>query len=196
MTRPDPAPSLPDLLRRALAARRPVRVDEPGRRLAAVAVVVAPGPDSVLLIRRAERLGDPWSGQVGLPGGGFDPEDVDLLRTAVRETLEEVGVDLGAAEHVGALDDVAPRTPVLPPVTVRPFVFCLRRRSGLTLSEEVAHAFWVELDRLRRPDVRVTRSLEVLGTPRTIDGYAIGEDFIWGMTERILTPFLDLLPPT
>ncbi len=190
-----PALPLPILLRRALGARAPLRVEEPGRRLAAVAVVVVPEPDSVLLIRRAERLGDPWSGQVGLPGGGFDPADVDLLRTAVRETCEEVGVDLAEAECVGSLDDVAPRTPVLPPVTVRPFVFCLPHRPALTLSEEVAHAFWTELDHLRRPGVRVTRSLPVVGTPRTIEGYLIGEDFVWGMTERILTPFLGLTGP-
>lgn len=193
---PAPIPALPDLLRRALDARSPLRVDEPGRRLAAVAVVVVPGPDSVLLIRRAERLGDPWSGQVGLPGGGFDPGDVDLLRTAVRETFEEVGVDLGAAECVGTLDDVAPRTPVLPPVTVRPFVFCLPRRPALTLSQEIAHAFWTELEHLRRPGVRVARSLDILGIPRTIEGYAVGDDFVWGMTERILTPFLQLAPPS
>ena len=190
-----PTPPLSALLRRALDARAPVRVEEPGRRLAAVAVVVAPEPDSVLLIRRAERLGDPWSGQVGLPGGGFDPEDVDLLRTAVRETCEEVGVDLAEAECVGSLDDVAPRTPVLPPITVRPYVFCLPHRPALTLSEEVAHAFWTELELLRRPGVRVTRSLPILGTPRTIDGYVIGDDFVWGMTERILTPFLGLAGP-
>jgi 8-oxo-dGTP pyrophosphatase MutT (NUDIX family) len=171
-------------------------VDEPDRRLAAVALVVVPEPDSILLIRRAERLGDPWSGQVGLPGGGFDPGDVDLLRTAVRETSEEVGVDLGGAEYAGSLDDVAPRTPVLPPVTVRPFVFCLARRPPLTLSGEVAHAFWIELELFRRPGARVTRAIEILGIPRTIEGYVVGEDFVWGMTERILTPFLQLVPPT
>ncbi len=192
---PDSSPALSALLRRALDARAPLRVEEPGRRLAAVAVVVAPDPDSVLLIRRAERLGDPWSGQMGLPGGGFDPEDVDLQRTAVRETFEEVGVDLGGAEYVGALDDVAPRTPVLPPVTVRPFVFFLERRPPLTLSAEVAHAFWTELGLFRRPAARVTRAIEILGVPRTIEGYVVGEDFVWGMTERILTPLLQLAPP-
>lgn len=186
-------PALAPRIRRALAARAPVRVNEPGRRLAAVALIVAPSPDAVLLIRRAVRLGDPWSGQVALPGGGFDPVDVDLLRTAIRETAEEVGVDLGGAECVGALDDVAPRTPVLPPVTVRPFVFCLPERPLLAPGEEVAHAFWAELELLRRPGVRVARVLDILGTTRSIDGYALGGDFVWGMTERILSPFLDLL---
>ena len=171
-------------------------MEEPGRRLAAVAVILVPAPDSVLLIRRAERLGDPWSGQVALPGGGFDPRDVDLLQTAVRETREEVGLDLPDAECVGALDDVAPRTPVLPPVTVRPFVFCLPGRPALAPGEEVAHAFWTGLDAFRRPGALVSRTIDIRGTPRVIEGYALGEDFVWGLTERILTPLLDLLPPT
>lgn len=187
-------PSLAPFLRRALGARRPLRVEEAGRRLAAVAVILAPTPASVLLIRRAERLGDPWSGQVGLPGGGFDPRDPGLLQTAVRETREEVGLDLSDAECVGSLDDVAPRTPVLPPVTVRPFVFCLPDRPALALGEEVAHAFWTALDPLRRPGALVSRTIKIRGTNRFIEGYALGPDFVWGLTERILTPLLDLLP--
>ena len=183
-------PSLRNRLAQALAARPPLRVDEPGRRLAAVAVIAVPSPDAVLLIRRSERLGDPWSGQVGLPGGGFDPGDVDLLGTAVRETREEVGLELAGAACLGVLDDVAPRTPVLPPVTVRPFVFCLDARPSLRLSEEVARAFWIELAHLARPGVYQERMLEIRGLPRTVMGYALPDGLVWGMTERILTPLL------
>jgi 8-oxo-dGTP pyrophosphatase MutT (NUDIX family) len=70
---------------------------------AAVALVLVPHPDSLLLIRRAERSGDPWSGQVGLPGGRRDPDDATLLSTAVREAVEEVGVHLPANACLGEL---------------------------------------------------------------------------------------------
>jgi 8-oxo-dGTP pyrophosphatase MutT (NUDIX family) len=184
---------LRDRLAQAVAGRPPLRVDEPGRRLAAVAVIAAPDPDSILLIRRSERLGDPWSGHLGLPGGGFDPGDVDLLGTAVRETREEVGLDLTGVACLGSLDDVAPRTPVLPPITVRPFVFCLEARAALTLSDEVAHAFWIELGRLGQPGVYQERILEIRGLPRSVLGYVLEDGLVWGMTERILTPLLTLL---
>lgn len=186
-------PPLQARLARALAARPPLRVDEPGRRLAAVAVIAAPHPDSILLIRRSERLGDPWSGHLGLPGGGFDPEDVDLLGTAVRETREEVGVELSGTACLGSLDDVAPRTPVLPPITVRPFVFCLDRRPALRLSDEVAHAFWIELAHLELPGIYQERVLEIHGLPRSVMGYSLEDGLVWGMTERILTPLLTSL---
>ena len=97
-------------VRRTLAAHRPTAADQPGSQLAAVALMLAPaGPDlEALFIRRAVRADDPWSGQVGLPGGRAEPRDADLLATAVRETREEVAVDLGGAERLGILDDIYP----------------------------------------------------------------------------------------
>src|SRR5438093_2935884 len=104
---------------------------------AAVAVVLHDGNDGIeaLCIHRAVRAGDVWSGQIAFPGGRRDPGDADLLATAIRETMEEVGVDLSSAERLGVLDDLYPRTPVLPPVVVRPFVFALTSRSEEHTSE-------------------------------------------------------------
>ena len=62
---------------------------------------------------------------MALPGGRRDPSDVDLVDTAIREVLEEVGLQLQRDQLAGRLGDVIPRTPVLPPVAVRPFVFLL-----------------------------------------------------------------------
>ena len=62
---------------------------------AAVAIVRAAVPDdSILLIRRAEREGDSWSGHWSFPGGRREPEDPDLLHTALRELEEECGIRL------------------------------------------------------------------------------------------------------
>ena len=94
---------------------------------AAVAVLLHDGTEGLeaLFIHRAERAGDTWSGQIAFPGGRREPSDSDLRVTAIRETHEEIGVDLASAEPLGVLDDMYPRTPVLPPVVVRPFVFGL-----------------------------------------------------------------------
>jgi 8-oxo-dGTP pyrophosphatase MutT (NUDIX family) len=73
-----------------LARRLPTVPTDSSYAQAAVALVCVPDPDAILLIRRSERAGDPWSGQMGLPGGRRDSSDRDLLATAVRET-EEVG---------------------------------------------------------------------------------------------------------
>ncbi len=186
-----------DLVRRALRGREARTVEIADARPAAVALVLldgAPAPGlEILLIRRAERSGDPWSGQIAFPGGRYEPGDLDLLATAIRETGEETGVDLTSSESLGPLDDLHPRTPTLPPVVVRPFVFALRRRPALLPSDEVQRAFWLPLSRLGEAGVRREITLTLRGVERTFPAYLVDEELIWGMTERILTPFIELV---
>jgi 8-oxo-dGTP pyrophosphatase MutT (NUDIX family) len=167
-------------------------VDQRGDPLiwAAVAVILAPDPDSILLIRRAERAGDPWSGHMALPGGRQDPSEPDLVTTAVRETAEEVGLRLGPEHLIGSLDDVVPRTPVLPPIAVRPYVFALEQQRAPALNSEVAAARWVSLDLLLHPDSYRTVALEIRGESREFLAYRVDESIVWGLTERILSNLL------
>jgi 8-oxo-dGTP pyrophosphatase MutT (NUDIX family) len=182
-------------VRRALAGHVPRAADEAGAAPAAVAVILAEGADGVeaLFIHRAQRADDPWSGQIAFPGGRHDAGDADLLATAVRETREEVGVDLSEAERLATLSDLRPRTPVLPPVFVRPFVFAVPTHPALLMSDEVQDAFWVSIARLVEPDTRKEVAIPVRGTPLTVSAYVLGERVIWGMTERILTPLIELV---
>jgi 8-oxo-dGTP pyrophosphatase MutT (NUDIX family) len=176
-----------DPLSQRLAASLPIEVDEPGLYWAAVAIILAPDPDALLLIRRALREGDPWSGHMALPGGRAERDDSDLVATAIRETAEEVGIQLRPEWLVGALDDVAPRTPVLPPVAVRPFVFRLPSRPALTPNSEVAAAEWLELSVLAHPATRQQVTIEVSGASRRFPAFVIPTGVVWGMTERILS---------
>jgi 8-oxo-dGTP pyrophosphatase MutT (NUDIX family) len=178
-------------LRERLALRESGSPDEdPTLVWAAVAIILTPQPDSILLIRRADRSGDPWSGHMALPGGRREPGDPDLAGTAIRETAEEVGVELRREDLAGSLADVIPRTPVLPPVAVRPFVFLLPERPAMRLNAEVAQASWVPVDYLLRPDTHHPVQLEVAGQSRQVQAYQLENAIIWGMTERILTSFL------
>jgi len=163
---------------------------------AAVAVILRDGDEGleVLFIHRAVRAGDVWSGQIAFPGGRREPSDADLLATAIRETHEEVGIDLTTAERLGVLDDLHPRTPVLPPVVVRPFVFALTARPSVTLNAEVQDAFWVSFRALDAPGVRGEVTIDHPGIPRRVlPAYILGNRTIWGMSERILTPLITLI---
>ena len=100
-------------------------------------------------------------------------------------------MDLSSAEPLGALDDLYPRTLLLPPVVVRPFVFALTRRTPLVPSDEVQRAFWLPLRRLSEPGVRREVTVTVRGGAHTLPAYLVDDEMIWGMTERILTPFVD-----
>jgi 8-oxo-dGTP pyrophosphatase MutT (NUDIX family) len=178
---------------RAALAQAPSRELAQPRR-AAVALVLAPvmttvgSAVAVLLVRRSEREGDPWSGHMALPGGHAHPGDADLLHTARRETLEEVGIDLSGAELLGRLDDVSPMRSS--DMAVRPFVFWTPTPQSATLSSEVAEVLWVPLDALAGDALRTTREVEVRGSTLRVPAYVIDERVVWGMTFGLLERFL------
>jgi 8-oxo-dGTP pyrophosphatase MutT (NUDIX family) len=184
-------------VRRALRSYQPVAVTAPEALPAAVALILYEGTGGggveALFIKRAQQAGDPWSGQIALPGGRREPADSDLLATAVRETREETGIELTGVEQLGALDDLYPRTPTLPPVVVRPYVFVVGTRPALVPDVEVERAFWLPLGRLGEPGVRRELTLTIRGVERTFPAYQLGDDVLWGMTERIITPFVDMV---
>jgi 8-oxo-dGTP pyrophosphatase MutT (NUDIX family) len=190
--RTGPLSRIPELAAR-LAARPPRIEGDPDRPRAAVAIVLAPDPDSVLLIRRAERENDRWSGQLALPGGRWSEGDPDLAATARREAKEEVGVDLDAAPLIGVLDDLTPRTPVLPRIVVRPFVFTLPSKAPPVLNAEVAQAWWLPLDLFLSPGTYGQIDERHAGLVTIGPAYRLDVGVLWGMTERILTPLLELM---
>ncbi len=118
------------------------------------------------------------------PGGHAQPEDADLLQTARRETLEEVGLDLGTAELLGLLDDVSPMNSSQ--MVVRPFVFWLGQKRETRLSAEVTEVVWVALDELAMGALRSTREVQVRGATLSVPAFVIEERVVWGMTFHLL----------
>jgi 8-oxo-dGTP pyrophosphatase MutT (NUDIX family) len=181
-------------LRTTLAARSPTRVDRPEARRAAVALLVSPGDDpAILFIRRRQRAGDPWSGQMALPGGFLSRGDASAEAAARRETAEETGIVLeGAGTLLGALDDVSPRTPYLPPIVVTPFAYVLSGRPQALPGPEVESAVWLSAAQLFSPRFRRPFRLNFPGETREFPSIVIGDYTIWGLTERVLTQLTEL----
>lgn len=184
-----------DLLRHALAARPAYAAERrPELREAAVALLLRPREQlEVLLIRRAERERDPWSGHVALPGGRRDAADQDLLDTALRETEEEIGVPRRLARLLGRLDDLAPRSPRLPPLIIAPWVLAVPPETeAMPDAREVDAAIWVPLDALRSEqaisEILIHAGDDALRFPSLV----YREYVVWGLTHQILTQFLDL----
>jgi 8-oxo-dGTP pyrophosphatase MutT (NUDIX family) len=181
-----------------LSERTATRFDytDPVRR-AAVALLLRLGTAEeleLLLIKRATYASDPWSGHVALPGGRQEPADPTLLHTAIRETREEVGVDIsGHGTVLGVLDELGPSTPRLPPLTILPHVAAVERDLPLTLSREVADAFWVPLSRLRDPAASREVDLDLAAGVTRVRSLSYKEHIIWGLTERILRQFFAIL---
>ena len=191
--------SHPDLtlIARRLAERPGRLVEQAGdARRAAVALMLRDhaGSLELLLIKRAEFESDPWSGHVALPGGRAEPADRSLEETVIRETREEIAVDI-AREGVflGTLDEVHPRTPVLPPVVVRPYVVAVNETVVPHPSAEVAETFWIPVELIRAPAAWTETAIAVRGLERRVMSYRHGPHLIWGLTERVLSAFVALL---
>lgn len=184
-------------LRQALLRRDPLRARAaPDVPRAAVALLVRPAPAEleILLIRRAVREGDPWSGHMAFPGGRAQPGDVDLAHTAARETHEEVGIDpRTGGGWLGALDDLAPASGVRR-IVVQPHVFAVAADAvPVPDPREVDAALWIPLGELADPAV-ATEYLHVLegGARMRLPAFGTRGQVIWGMTHRMLSQFLEL----
>jgi len=184
----------------ALASRPPILAPAaPGMARAAVALLLRAhrGRLELLLIRRAEREGDPWSGHMALPGGRAQAGDDGIQHTAARETLEEVGIDVTRGRLLGQLDDLAPRSARIPSIVVSPFVYHVADDAEPRPNHEVQLALWIALDDLLRPDT-VTEYLHELADGATLafPAFDAGGYAVWGMTHRIVTGFLELYAQT
>lgn len=187
---------------RTLAAHSPREIQAEGNvRRAAILLTLRArddGAPELLLIKRAEAEGDPWSGHIACPGGGMEPTDHDLAVTAVRETREETGVDVARdGRLLGQLDDLSPRSALLPPIVIRPFVAIVRSDVVITPSAEVASAFWVPTSVLAERTSWSTGLVHTTAGQRRVSTFRHGEHMVWGLTERVLRQFLTYLgePP-
>ena len=154
-----------------------------------------PGALSVLMIKRAEREGDPWSGHMAFPGGRKDRDDRNTLATAKRETLEEVALDADRhARLIGRLSDIATQPGLRGgPMIITPYVFQLHALPPLVPTHEVAGLVWVPLpflaDRANREKMRLAPN----GVPIELPCYMYGEHRIWGLSLMMLDELLDAL---
>lgn len=185
-----------EAIRGKLGGRDHLRHAGTADRRAAVAAVLRPGltgPD-LLLIRRAEREGDPWSGHMALPGGHAQPNDRDLLATALRETQEEVGIDLREHELLGALDEHAAHAGGrFTGLVISPFVFALRGEPSLHPNHEVAEVLWAPLAPMARGEIDSVLELQRAGQTVRFPSYDVGGQAVWGLTHRVLQSLFGVL---
>ena len=172
---------------------------EPRAGRAAVAIMLREGAQAteMLMIRRATREGDPWSGHMGFPGGRRDPQDSSNLACALRETEEELGVDLAQwGSAVGELSDVNTGwRKDRPEMLVTPFVFRVASLPPLTPNDEVDDVVWVPLDYLMVQENREPLAWEWKGQNLETDSYLYESYRIWGLSLMMIDEMIALLKP-
>ncbi len=182
-------------LRTELERRTPFRGPvDPSLSRAAVLLLLRPtAPLELLLIERAEKEGDPWSGHMALPGGRQEPRDGSLLATALRETNEEVGVVVPESRVIGRLDELRPTSRRRFAITITPFVAAVPIETRLVPApSEVETALWVPLPHLASDEAVDEVLIELEDESLAMPALNYQEYIIWGLTHRILTGFMDI----
>ena len=152
------------------------------------------GPE-ILMIQRAVREGDPWSGHMGFPGGRKDASDVNDLACAKRETKEEISFDLDThGELVCQLSDVntgwrADR----PEMLVAPFIFRVDDTPSFELNHEVDDTVWVPLNFLLDDANRGRHQWDWRGEVLESDAFTYDGRLIWGLSLMMIDELLEII---
>lgn len=160
---------------------------------AAVAAVLRErqGDLDVLFIRRADHEDDPWSGDLAFPGGRVDPEDAGPRDAAVRETLEELSLDLAPARYLGQISDVMGNAES---IRVSAFVYAIEGDPELVPNYEIREAFWTPLSHCNDPERQIWREFSYLGKASRFPAIRLLEDerapVLWGITYKFLDHFM------
>jgi 8-oxo-dGTP pyrophosphatase MutT (NUDIX family) len=183
-----------ETIRRRLKVYQPRQIGPQGLPLAAVLVALydRQGELNVVFTKRTDRV-QHHRGEISFPGGAMDPEDVDLIATALRECEEEIGLHAEHIQIIGQLDDV---------VTVSSFhvsVFVGEIRQSLSpytwqpheheVAEVLEVPLWHLLDVSNLVEVPRQREGELV----IMEGFRFGDHTIWGATGRMLRNFLDVV---
>jgi len=145
------------------------------------------GELQVLLIKRAEKEGDRWSGHIAFPGGREQVEDHTIRETAIRETSEEIGLCLSSVDYIGRLSDVMTLAHgTRKPMVVSPYVFKISGDPVFTFNHEVAEAIWVPVSFLADKRNREIMMWGKKGMKVRLPCYFYGEHRIWGLTLKML----------
>lgn len=177
-------------LRATMRTLEPRRIDLPHLPEAAVLVPIICGAEpSLILTQRADSL-TTHSGEVAFPGGRRDPEDADLIATALRETYEEIGLAHAQVEVLGTLGALVSRFGL----RVTPVVGLVPPALPLVPSEaEIAHVFEVPLAFFRDDPRELTHRIDYLGQSWYVPSYTYDGFRIWGLTAIMIAELTNVL---
>ncbi|WKK77499.2 CoA pyrophosphatase [Marivirga salinae] len=180
------------MMAQPIGQRFKMQYEKPPRK-GAVMIVLYPDEGKIYfpLMQRPPYQGI-HGGQVSLPGGKMEDSDDNLIETAIRETFEEIGVNISDNEVIGSLSDL---NVTASNFIVKPVVSILDRKPEFTRDpREVEQIFKAEVQHLIHPNTLQVTELTVAQEIRLkAPFFDIEEKVVWGATAMILSEFVEIL---
>lgn len=166
--------------------------------LSSVAIIIRNHEEiyEILFIKRSEREYDNFSGHMAFPGGINEKIDKTGLDTSIRETYEEIGIDLKKdGLFLGQFSDYRPVNPKSNHLIVSPYIFFLKNPTvKINLNqEEVVDTVWIDLKILLELSINSKRTTEKYNQEYQDYVFNYKGYNIWGMTGKILYMFINEL---
>lgn len=179
-------------LQRVLAQRQRVTLQNDSLVAAAVLVpIFYKLQDPCLLLTKRTSWVERHKGEICFPGGARDPQDHDLLATALRESLEELGLHVPDVRILGVLDDV----PVVTGFVITPFVGVIPYPYAFVPNPlEIQELLEIPYSALSEEDGWSTGTRVVNGKLNTFHRFSHNGQVVWGATAQILRQLLQILP--
>ncbi|WP_409524755.1 CoA pyrophosphatase [Nitrincola sp. MINF-07-Sa-05] len=178
-----------DQVAKRLKQYRPWRLRAQGMEAAVLVVMTDQVHDPEIVLTVRSHLLSTHRGEVAFPGGKRDPEDADLLHTALREAEEEIGLSQDKVQIIGSLGQVVSKhqLQVTPWVGVIPSQLPLRPNPG-----ELDKVFKVPVSFFLENEAQRMDSFIYEGRTHRISAWEYDGEIIWGLTAYILTEFLNV----
>jgi len=168
------------------------RVPGKDARIAAVLILLYPNDGSIYTVfMQRHNYDGVHGGQISFPGGKKETADSDVVHTAIREAMEETGVNGAEINVLGTL------TPLFIPVSnmiVTPVVGWMDRRPDFSHQpEEVVFLIEAELKRFLDPAIIKIKPFEIRGEMLDVRYFDYDGNVIWGATAMILNELLNII---
>jgi len=149
----------------------------------------------LVFIKRQERADDPWSGHIAFPGGRYEDSDISLLQTAIRETSEEINLNLVSENLLGSMNPYSPRMKVN--INVHPFIFVCYETIRDVNRHEVERVMVVPLRDFFDASRFGQQEFHFKGISAQLPVFKISDsDEVWGVTYVLLLDFLQRIKQT
>jgi len=162
-------------------------IDNSKNKLASVLIIIFGNEPLVLMTERSKTLNH-HAGEISFPGGTWEKKDGDLLGTAIRETREELGIEISRSMIIGQLNPV---TTLNSGFMITPFIVILDELPKIVSNSEIASI-------LRIPLFTLLKTIEDDKDPShqsimEMHSFKFEDHLIWGASARMLKQILSKL---